>query len=562
MPKNDIELIPAVDGADYVVGDLHGNLTVAKALIEEKLQSNGRIIFAGDLVDRGEQSAELLSYLLDMHEKYPDSVKLIRGNHEEMLIDYVKSKDILISVYKECDRELKNNKVISNETGNKLITAYEMLARNRMSCLYNGGEWMLELEGSTRGVDEEIDFLREHLALVNSFRDTLSEKSKAACIHQANQWNDTILNYKSEGAKTLLSYAKRLNKLPYILCSQDKDGKADFLVVHASIPISDQELQKRIQAENFALSSDEKYYATWARMERFVSSKNSSTPVIRDAIRGPDSTVAIVGHQPFRGVDAAHNEVGVDTGISQTGIASLVNMKTRTAEVFYAKKSQPDLKEDVVEYIKQLCSEQSAHLQMDYKKKLRSIPLPPLPVKENQSKENQILELLDTWVLIVNLLRKSSVTNENIGKDKVQAWMTQINRFENQIDEVDQDMLLDSLQKAVNKFIDDVEMMQNVGNSSNKIKPHIDKLYNSIASDLPSQVRNRSNAITTSSTQHVYSKIGKPLTDLTNHKDMIDHVGDLSAGKVIKEVSSTLINEKIVKIDDDLVKPQSIKIKR
>lgn len=75
-------------GRDYVVGDVHGSL----ALLERALASVSfdplvdRLFCVGDLIDRGEQSAELLGWLEE-----PWFFACV-GNHEAVLLDYMHSE--------------------------------------------------------------------------------------------------------------------------------------------------------------------------------------------------------------------------------------------------------------------------------------------------------------------------------------------------------------------------------------------------------------------------------------------------------------------------------------
>lgn len=76
-----------------VVGDLHGSLDCLKSVLElVGLDSSGKnkkdnqvVIFGGDYVDRGAHSLEVLSTLLLLKLSHPDTVHLLRGNHEDTM---------------------------------------------------------------------------------------------------------------------------------------------------------------------------------------------------------------------------------------------------------------------------------------------------------------------------------------------------------------------------------------------------------------------------------------------------------------------------------------------
>ena len=72
------------NGKDYVIGDIHGNFKqLEKQLLDIGFdKSVDRLFCVGDLIDRHEDSKDVLYYL---HQPWFHSV---RGNHEEMMLDY------------------------------------------------------------------------------------------------------------------------------------------------------------------------------------------------------------------------------------------------------------------------------------------------------------------------------------------------------------------------------------------------------------------------------------------------------------------------------------------
>lgn len=72
----------------YVIGDLHGDyITLLDFLTRERIferigESNIKIVFLGDYVDRGPQQLETIIGLLILKRSYPEKIILLRGNHE------------------------------------------------------------------------------------------------------------------------------------------------------------------------------------------------------------------------------------------------------------------------------------------------------------------------------------------------------------------------------------------------------------------------------------------------------------------------------------------------
>ncbi len=75
-------------GKLVVVGDIHGDLGSLLHVIREtrlaaRLQrKDTRIIFLGDLADRGENTIEVIQVILGLKQVFPSSVFILRGNHE------------------------------------------------------------------------------------------------------------------------------------------------------------------------------------------------------------------------------------------------------------------------------------------------------------------------------------------------------------------------------------------------------------------------------------------------------------------------------------------------
>ena len=76
------------DVAVNIVGDVHGCLTLVKKLFD-KIDPSDQVVFVGDFVDRGEDSAGVLNWLRDLKLENPDRVTCLMGNHEVMMIEFL-----------------------------------------------------------------------------------------------------------------------------------------------------------------------------------------------------------------------------------------------------------------------------------------------------------------------------------------------------------------------------------------------------------------------------------------------------------------------------------------
>lgn len=69
----------------FAVGDIHGDLGHLKTLMARlpELRDTDTLVFMGDYVDRGPDSAGVVRYLMDLPDRTPAKVVLLRGNHED-----------------------------------------------------------------------------------------------------------------------------------------------------------------------------------------------------------------------------------------------------------------------------------------------------------------------------------------------------------------------------------------------------------------------------------------------------------------------------------------------
>lgn len=76
--------------ACFVVGDIHGCVEELACLLAHlALGERDRIIFLGDYIDRGPDSREVISQLLELEKDGKQETIFLKGNHEDMLLDYL-----------------------------------------------------------------------------------------------------------------------------------------------------------------------------------------------------------------------------------------------------------------------------------------------------------------------------------------------------------------------------------------------------------------------------------------------------------------------------------------
>lgn len=74
-----------------VVGDIHGRCAQLHALLGmlPRDEHADTLVFLGDLIDRGPDIPGCVEYVMDLCRENPDRVICLRGNHEQMLLDFI-----------------------------------------------------------------------------------------------------------------------------------------------------------------------------------------------------------------------------------------------------------------------------------------------------------------------------------------------------------------------------------------------------------------------------------------------------------------------------------------
>lgn len=76
-----------------VIGDVHGSYDQLARLLDSGFSLERHIVFVGDLIDRGPRSSEVLSLVVEFATSRPFGVSVLRGNHEQALLDFLDGCD-------------------------------------------------------------------------------------------------------------------------------------------------------------------------------------------------------------------------------------------------------------------------------------------------------------------------------------------------------------------------------------------------------------------------------------------------------------------------------------
>lgn len=77
----------------YAISDIHGcDKLLREALTKIDLcDAQNKIVFLGDYIDRGPDSCQVLQRLYQLQKSYPEQISVLRGNHEELFLRYLKN---------------------------------------------------------------------------------------------------------------------------------------------------------------------------------------------------------------------------------------------------------------------------------------------------------------------------------------------------------------------------------------------------------------------------------------------------------------------------------------
>lgn len=84
----------------FAIGDIHGCYEKLCRLLDRIPidWSRDRLLFIGDYIDRGPACFEVVEHLVGLQTRYPQTV-FLKGNHEEMLADYLAGRDRMTYLY-------------------------------------------------------------------------------------------------------------------------------------------------------------------------------------------------------------------------------------------------------------------------------------------------------------------------------------------------------------------------------------------------------------------------------------------------------------------------------
>jgi len=100
-----------------IVGDVHGEYKALLNLLA-KTPIESQLVFVGDLIDRGSQSANVVKFVREHH------LPCVRGNHEEMMIEY--GSKFIYSI--ENNEKIEQDNLWLQHGGIETLLSYDLIS--------------------------------------------------------------------------------------------------------------------------------------------------------------------------------------------------------------------------------------------------------------------------------------------------------------------------------------------------------------------------------------------------------------------------------------------------
>ena len=124
-----------LEAPTYVFGDIHGQFSDMIHFLEMTgLPPNNKFLFMGDYVDRGNNSIEVCALLFAMKILFPDSIQILRGNHE------CPEVNALYGLLTECESRFGNDSKLVFNKINEVLCVLPICAiiNNKIFCVHGG----------------------------------------------------------------------------------------------------------------------------------------------------------------------------------------------------------------------------------------------------------------------------------------------------------------------------------------------------------------------------------------------------------------------------------------
>jgi len=174
----------------FVIGDVHGEMTMLEKLLDYWNPDEERLLFVGDLADRGENSKAVFERVQQLMEE--EEAIVVKGNHDEMLEEFLENPKDNLPLYYMNGGETTVNSLLGRNTSRQNYAAIVQEIKEEYP-------WLLPLLQSFPLYYEWGDYLFVH-AGVNLRKDDWRDSSdhdfvwiREGFYDQPNHTNKTII---------------------------------------------------------------------------------------------------------------------------------------------------------------------------------------------------------------------------------------------------------------------------------------------------------------------------------------------------------------------------------
>lgn len=153
----------------FVVGDVHGQISMLDKLLMSWKPDEERLLFIGDLADRGENSKAVLERVYELMKN--DEAIVIKGNHDEMLENFLEHPSEYFSLYYMNGGESTIHSLLGRKTSRENMTEQASEIKEKYP-------WLLPMLKSLPLYYEWGDYLFVHAGVDLSLSDWRDSKAQ------------------------------------------------------------------------------------------------------------------------------------------------------------------------------------------------------------------------------------------------------------------------------------------------------------------------------------------------------------------------------------------------
>ena len=157
----------------FIIGDIHGCLNTLKRLMNKIpwRPKKDRLIFVGDYIDRGEDPKGVVDFIITLS-KDSNKVECLLGNHEAMLLDYLKGRNRDLYLFNGGTTTLASYRSSRKDENDPLIPEEHMSFYNELKPYIELDDYYVVHAGFRPGINIEDQSLEDMVWIRYEFIDS------------------------------------------------------------------------------------------------------------------------------------------------------------------------------------------------------------------------------------------------------------------------------------------------------------------------------------------------------------------------------------------------------